>query len=281
MATSIAPQGTQQYRLVGTLPKVGIRPAIDGRRKGVRESLENQTMGMAKSVAQLIGENLRHACGQAVECVIADTCIGGVAEAARGGREVRPRGCRRLAHGHPLLVLRLGNHGHGSAARPRRSGASTAPSGPGPSIWPRCWPGTPRRACRPSASTAATCRTRATREIPDDVREKILRFVRAGLAAATLRGKSYLSLGNVSMGIAGSLVNHDFFEQYLGMRVETVDMVEFVRRIERKIYDEEEFRARLAWVKEHCQEGKDYNAPDNQLTAAEKERAGSCRSRWP
>jgi L-fucose isomerase len=108
--------------------------------------------------------------------------------------------------------------------------------------------------------------------VPDDVRQKILRFVRAGLAAATLRGKSYLSLGNISMGIAGSLLNHDFFEQYLGMRVETVDMVEFVRRIERKIFDENEFRCAMAWVKEHCKEGKDYNTPENRLSAAETER---------
>ena len=97
-----------------------------------------------------------------------------------------------------------------------------------------------------------------------------------------MRGKSYLSLGNVSMGIAGSLVNHDFFEQYLGMRVETVDMVEFVRRIERKIYDEDEFQRALAWVKAHCKEGKDYNAPDSRFSAAEKRAGlGVVASRWP
>ncbi|MCY2986606.1 MAG: L-fucose isomerase, partial [Planctomycetota bacterium] len=109
--------------------------------------------------------------------------------------------------------------------------------------------------------------------IPDDVRQKLLRFVRGGLAVATLRGKSYLSLGNISMGIAGSLVNHDFFEQYLGMRVETVDLVEFVRRIERKVYDEAEFQRASVWVKTHCREGKDYNSPESRFSAAEKERA--------
>ena len=109
-------------------------------------------------------------------------------------------------------------------------------------------------------------------EIPADVRGKLLGFVRAGLAAATLRGKSYLSLGNVSMGIAGSLVNHDFFERYLGMRVETVDMVEFVRRIERKIVDQAEYQRAIAWTKTHCKEGKDYNSAASQFSAAEKER---------
>jgi L-fucose isomerase len=109
-------------------------------------------------------------------------------------------------------------------------------------------------------------------EIPADVREKILRFVRAGLAVASIRGKSYLSLGNVSMGIAGSAVNSDFFERYLGMRVEAVDMVELVRRVEREIYDGAELDRALAWVKARCKEGQDYNSPENQLSPADKQR---------
>ena len=119
---------------------------------------------------------------------------------------------------------------------------------------------------------AATCKNMTTPEIPADVREKILRFVRAGVAAAAMRGKSYLSLGNVSMGIAGSLVDHGFFERFLGMRVETVDMVEFVRRIERNIFDPVEFDRAMAWTKANCREGKDYNSPENTFSAAEKER---------
>ena len=63
-------------------PKIGIRPAIDGRLGGVRESLEVQTMNLARSVARLIGERLRYPNGKAVQCVLADRCIGGVAEAA-------------------------------------------------------------------------------------------------------------------------------------------------------------------------------------------------------
>ena len=126
-------------------------------------------------------------------------------------------------------------------SRPRRSGASTAPSGRAPSTWRRSSRRTPRRGCRRSGSTGATCRTRATAAIPADVQEKILRFARAGLAAAIMRGKSYLSLGGVSMGIAGSIVDQPFFEQYLGMRVETVDMSEFIRRMEEGIFDPDEF----------------------------------------
>ncbi|HHI68279.1 MAG TPA: L-fucose isomerase, partial [Planctomycetes bacterium] len=108
--------------------------------------------------------------------------------------------------------------------------------------------------------------------IPGDVREKILRFTRAGLAAAYMRGKSYLSLGAVSMGIAGSIVDPDFFEHYLGIRVENVDMTELVRRIEEEIYDKEEFRKALSWVKEYCPEGKDYNPPEKRLSPGEKEK---------
>ena len=231
-------------RLQGSLPKIGIRPAIDGRRRGVRESLEGQTMGMAKSVAELITRSIRHPCGLPVECVIADTCIGGVAEAARDRGEVPPRRGGRFHHGHSLLVLRRGNHGHGSARRPRPSGASTARSGPGPCTLPPCWPPMPRRACPRSGSTAATCRTPADTKIPADVQEKLLQFARAGLAAASMRGTSYLAMGAVSMGIAGSIVDPRFLESWLGMRYEMIDMSEFTRRIDEKIYDPGRVHAR-------------------------------------
>ena len=210
---------------IGSWPKIGIRPAIDGRRK---------------RRARIAGRPDHGAWPRASPSFLSDTpapsrrLAGRVrhrrhlhrrrGRSRRLRREVRPRGRRRLADRHALLVLRLRNDGHGPAHARRPSGASTAPSGPARSIWRRCWPATTRRACPPSASTAATCRTPAIRTFPPTCSEKLLRFARAGLAVATMRGKSYLSLGGVSMGIAGSIVNQTFFEDYLGMRVECVDM---------------------------------------------------------
>ena len=63
-------------------PKIGIRPTIDGRQGGVRESLEDKTMNLAKAVAELISSNLKNGDGSPVECVIADSTIGRVAESA-------------------------------------------------------------------------------------------------------------------------------------------------------------------------------------------------------
>lgn len=245
-------------RLVGDMPKIGIRPTIDGRRKGVRESLEKTTMNMAKSVAKLIESTLRHSNGLPVECVIADRCIGGVAEAAMAAEKFRKEGV-----GVSLTVTPCWCYG-----------SETMDMNPGvpKAIWG--FNGTER----PGAVYLAAVSAAHTQKglpaftiygrdvqnigdsvIPDDVQEKILSFVKAGLAVASIRGKSYLSVGGVSMGIAGSIVNQDFFEDSLGMRVECVDMTEVARRIEEKIYDEDEFTHALAWVKKNCPEGKDYN----------------------
>ena len=257
-------------RLVGGLPKVGIRPAIDGRRKGVRESLEEQTMGMAKGVARLISENLRHPCGAAVECVLADTCIGGVAEAARAAEKFAREGV-----GVSLTVSPCWCYGSETMDMdplyPKAVWGFNGTERPGAVYLAAVLAGHSQKGLPAFGIYGRDVQDKDTSELPADVREKILRFARAGLAAATLRGKSYLSLGNVSMGIAGSLVNHDFFEQYLGMRVETVDMVELVRRVDRKIYDEAEFQRALAWTRAHCKEGKDYNSAENRLSAAEKD----------
>jgi L-fucose isomerase len=245
-------------RLIGELPKVGIRPAIDGRRKGVRESLEKTTMAMAQSVAGMISSSLRHANGSRVECVIADSCVGGVAEAAMAAEKFRKAGV-----GVSLTVTPCWCYG-----------SETMDMEPG--IPKAIWgfngterPGAVYLAAVSAAHTqkglpAFTIYGRDVQDIgdtriPDDVREKVLRFVKAGLAVATVRGKSYLSIGGVSMGIAGSIVNQDFFEDYLDLRVECVDMTELVRRTEEKIYDPEEFKRALQWVKQHCPEGKDYN----------------------
>ena len=240
MATPVGATAAYQNRLVGTLPKVGIRPAIDGRRKGVRESLENQTMGLAWTVARLISERLRHPCGAAVECVIADTCIGGVAEAARTAEQFA-----RAGVGVSLTVSPCWCYGSETMDMdpllPKAVWGFNGTERPGAVYLAAVLAGHTQKGLPAFGIYGRDVQDQDASEIPADVRAKILRFVRAGLAAATLRGKSYLSLGNVSMGIAGSLVNHDFFERYLGMRVETVDMVELVRRIERKVYDQSEF----------------------------------------
>lgn len=245
-------------RLVGDMPKVGIRPTIDGRRKGVRESLEKTTMNMAKSVAKLIESTLRHSNGLPVECVVADRCIGGVAEAAMAAEKFRKEGV-----GVSLTVTPCWCYGSETMDM-------------NPDVPKAIWgfngterPGAVYLAAVSAAHTqkglpAFTIYGRDVQNIgdsviPDDVQEKILSFVKAGLVVATMRGKSYLSVGGVSMGIAGSIVNQDFFEDSLGMRVECVDMTEVARRIEEKIYDEEEFTRALAWVKANCPEGKDYN----------------------
>ena len=259
-------------RLVGSLPKVGIRPAIDGRRKGVRESLEAQTMGMARAVAKLIESELRHACGEPVECVIADTCIGGVAEAARAAEKFTREGV-----GVSLTVTPCWCYGSETMdmapTMPKAVWGFNGTERPGAVYLAAVLAGHSQKGLPAFGIYGRDVQDAGDGEIPGDVREKILRFVRAGLAVAAMRGKSYLSLGNVSMGIAGSLVNHDFFEQYLGMRVETVDMVEFVRRVERGIYDAEELERAMAWTKKHCHEGEDQNTPENCFTPAEKENA--------
>ncbi len=251
------------------LPKIGIRPTIDGRLGGVRESIEGQTMNMAKSVVSFISENIRYPNGQAVECVIADTCIGGVAEAAKAAEKFK-----RENVGVSLTVTPCWCYG-----------SETMDMDPGipKAIWG--FNGTERPGAVYLAATLAAhnqkglpafgiygheVQDKDDNSIPGDVQEKLLRFVKAGLAVALMRGKSYLAMGGVSMGIAGSIVDHNFFENYLGMRVETIDMSEFIRRIDEKIYDEEEFNRALSWVKKNCPEGKDYNPPEIQSSAEKK-----------
>jgi L-fucose isomerase len=245
-------------RLLGALPKVGIRPVIDGRRQGVRESLEDQTMIMAQSAAQLITNNLRHPNGKEVECVIADNTIGGVAEAAECAEKfkqervgvsltVTPCWCygTEVMDSDPLIPKAV--WGFNGTERPGAVYLSAALAG-------YTQKGLPAFGIYGKHVQDANDNT-----IPDDVRYKILLFVKAGLAAAEMRGKSYLSLGSVSMGIAGSIVDPDFFQSYLGMRTEFVDMSEFTRRIDENIFDEDEFKEALRWTKENCIEGRDDN----------------------
>ncbi|MFX3650233.1 MAG: L-fucose isomerase [Paenibacillus sp.] len=260
----------QDYRYKQAFPKIGIRPTIDGRRKGVRESLEEQTMRMATSVAELLAAELRYPDGSAVECVVAETCIGGVAEAAAASELFS-----RSNVGVTITVTPCWCYG-------------TETMDMSPSIPTAIWgfngterPGAVYLAAVLSAHAqkgipafgiyGEDVQDGGDTTIPDDVREKLLRFSRAGLAAATLKGQAYLSIGSVSMGIAGSIVNDSFFQEYLGMRNEYVDMSELTRRIEEEIYDPEEYKLALAWVKENCSEGPDNNAAHLQTDRKRKE----------
>jgi len=260
-----------RYR--GALPKIGIRPTIDGRLGGVRESLETVTMDMAKAAAALISGSLRHPNGAAVECVIADSTIGGVAEAAACQDKFSRENVAVTLTVTPCWC-------YGSETMDMDSGTIKA-------VWG--FNGTDRPGAVYLAAVLAAHSQKGlpafgiygrdvqdlsdTGTIPADVQDKILRFAKAALAAAWMKGKSYLSVGAVSMGIAGSIVNPDFFQDYLGMRTEFVDMSELVRRFEEKIYSDAEFRNALAWVKDNCAEGPDINAPEVQHSRDRKDKA--------
>ncbi|GAB6461970.1 L-fucose isomerase [Bacillus pacificus] len=260
---------TVHNRFYNTLPKIGIRPTIDGRRNGVRESLEDMTMNLAKSVANLLTENLRHYNGEAVECVIADTCIGGVAEAAKAAEKFAIEGV-----GVSITVTPCWCYGSETM--------DTNPDIP-KAVWG--FNGTERPGAVYLAAVLAAHNQKgipafgiygkdvqdlSDTSIPEDVQGKLLQFAKSGLVVATLKGKSYLSMGSVSMGIAGSTVNPEFFQDYLGMRNEYIDMTEFVRRIDEEIYDKEEYERALNWVKEYCPEGPDNNAEEMQRSREQK-----------
>jgi L-fucose isomerase len=259
-----------QNRLVGDMPKIGIRPTIDGRLGGVRESLEGQTMALAQAVAEFLSENMRHANGLPVECVIADTSIGGVAEAARTAEKFAKAGV-----GVSLTVTPCWCYGSETMDMdpyiPKAVWGFNGTERPGAVYLAAVLAGHNQKGLPAFSIYGRDVQDAGDRSIPPDVQEKLLQFARAGLAVARVRGKSYLSMGAVSMGIAGSIVDPSFFESYLGMRVESVDMAEFARRIEEGIYDAEEFERALAWVKEKCPEGKDHNPPAQQRSREQKD----------
>ena len=241
-------------------PKIGIRPTIDGRQGGVREALEDKTMALAHAVAELISTNLRNGDGSPVECVIADTTIGRVAEAAACQEKFEREGV-----GATISVTSCWCYG-----------SETMDMHP---HWPKAvwgFNGTERPGAVYLAAVLAAHAQKglpafgiyghdvqdlSDNTIPADAAEKILRWARAAQAMATMRGKSYLSLGNTCMGIAGSIVDADFLQNYLGMRTEYVELVEILRRVDFGIYDHEEFERAMAWVEKYCKanEGHDYN----------------------
>ena len=262
-----------ETRLIGSYPVIGIRPTIDGRRGKikVRESLEDQTINMAKSAAKLIEENVFYSSGEHVKVIIADTTIGRVAEAAACEDKFKKAGVDITLTVTPCWCY----------------GAETMDMNPLTikAVWG--FNGTERPGAVYLASVLATHAQKGLpafgiyghevqeaddTTIPQDVQEKILRFARAAVAVATMRGKSYLQIGSVTMGIGGSIISPEFFEEYLGMRVESVDEVEIIRRMEKGIYDEKEYQKALKWVKEKCKPDFDKNPKEMQKSAAEKEK---------
>lgn len=243
-------------RFQGEWPKIGIRPTIDGRMGGVRESLENQTMNMAKSVVDLLTSTLRYPDGSPVQCVIADSTIGRVAESAACAEKFRREGV-----GITISVTPCWCYGSETMdMEPHTIKAVWGFNGterPGAVYLAAVLAGHAQKGLPAFGIYGHDVQDGGTTEIPMDVRQKLLRFAKAALVVATMRGKSYLSIGSVCMGIAGSVVNTDFFEDYLGMRCESVDEVEIIRRMTEGIYDKEEYESALAWAKTHCKEGKD------------------------
>ncbi len=242
-----------------TYPKIGIRPIIDGRRGGIRESLEETTMNLAKSVAKLYSETLKYPDGSPVQCVIADTCIGGVKEAALCAEKFERENVGLSVSVTPCWA-------YGSETMDMNPNIPKA-------IWG--FNGTERPGAVYLAATLAAHTQKGLpafgiygrhvqdvgdTTIPEDVKEKLIRFAKAGLAVAIMKGKSYLAIGSVSMGIGGSMVNPDFLQDYLGMRTEYVDSSEIFRRIQLGIYDKEEYKKALEWTRKNCKEGEDFNA---------------------
>lgn len=258
------------YRWNQEFPKIGIRPTIDGRRKGVRESLEDQTMNMAKAVAALLSETLKYPNGEPVECVIADTCIGGVAEAAAAADKFTKSGV-----GVSITVTPCWCYGTETMdmdpSTPKAIWGFNGTERPGAVYLAAVLSGHAQKGIPAFGIYGKDVQDAGTTDIPQDVHEKLIRFAKAGLAAAYMKGKSYLSIGSVSMGIAGSIVNEELFQNYLGMRNEYVDMSELVRRIDEEIFDPEEYQLALNWVKENCTEGPDKNPPEIQTSRAKKD----------
>jgi L-fucose/D-arabinose isomerase len=257
--------------LKGRLPKIGIRPTIDGRRNGVREALEGQTMRMAKSAADFLSKNLKHSNGMGVECVIADTTIGGVAESAMAGEKFEREGV-----GLSLTVTPSWCYGAETMDMnpytPKAVWGFNGTERPGAVYLAAVLAAYSQKGLPAFGIYGKDVQDAGDTIIPEDVKKKLLQFAKAGLSVAAMKGKSYLSLGSVSMGIVGSIVDPAFFEDYLGMRCEYVDMCEFVRRIDEEIYDKKEYIKALEWVKKNCREGKDNNPAKIQRTRQQKDK---------
>ena len=251
-------------------PTIGIRPIIDGRRFGVRESLEEKTMQMAKMAKELIESEIRYPDGTPMKCVISDCTIGGGEEAARCAQQFATQNVCATLSVTPCWCY----------------GSETMDLDPSTikAVWG--FNGTERPGAVYLAAVMAAHNQRGLpafsiyghdvqdvtdSTIPCDVKEKILRFARCACAVGVMKNKAYVGIGSVSMGIMGSFCNPQFFQDYLGIRAEWVDMTEVLRRMKLEIYDHEEFERALAWTKAHCPEGFDKNPPEKKHTDAQKE----------
>lgn len=256
-----------------TYPKIGIRPTIDGRQGGVRESLEEKTMNLAGAVANLINSNLKNSDGSPVECVIADGTIGRVGESAACAEKFEREGV-----GSTITVTSCWCYGSETMDMnpyyPKAVWGFNGTERPGAVYLAAVLAAHAQKGLPAFGIYGSEIQDIDDNSIPDDVAEKILRFARAAQATATMRGKSYLSIGSVAMGIAGSIVNPDFFQKYLGMRNESVDSTEILRRIKEGIYDPDEFEKAMTWVEKYCKpnEGTDYNRPEKQKSREEKDK---------
>ncbi len=241
-------------------PKIGIRPIIDGRRGGIRESLEETTMNLAKNAAKLYTDTMKYPDGTPVECVIADTCIGGVKEAAICAEKFEKEGV-----GLSLSVTPCWCYGSETIDMtpniPKAIWGFNGTERPGAVYLSAALAVHNQKGLPAFGIYGKDVQEAGDTTIPEDVKEKLLRFARAGMAVAIMRGKSYLAIGTVSMGIGGSMVNPDFLQEYLGMRTEYVDSSEIIRRVQKKVYDKEEYQKALNWTQENCiiREGEDYN----------------------
>lgn len=253
-------------------PKVGIRPIIDARQGGVRESLEDQTMNMAKRAAALITEKLRYPDGSPVQCVLADSTIGRVPEAAACAEKFEKEGV-----GLTLSVTPCWAYGTETIDLnpyyPKAIWGFNGTERPGAVYLAAALAGHAQKGVPAFGIYGQNVQDNTDTSIPADVEEKILRFVKAGLAVATMKGKSYLGIGGQCMGIAGSVVDPDFFQDYLGIRTEAVDEVEILRRVDKGIYDPEEFKKAMDWTSTYCkvQEGADTNKPELAVSREQKD----------
>lgn len=255
-----------------TYPKIGIRPTIDARQDGVRESLEETTMNLTKAVAQLISSTLKNPDGSPVECVIADTTIGRVAETAACAEKFEREGV-----GSSITVTSCWCYGAETMDMhphyPKAVWGFNGTERPGAVYLAAVLAGHAQKGLPAFGIYGHNVQDAGDTEIPADVAQKLLRFARSAQAVAIMRGKSYLSIGNVSMGIAGSILDPDFFQEYLGMRNEAVESIEILRRIEEGIYDKEEFTRAMEWTKKYCMpnEGTDYNPENKKKSRAQKD----------
>jgi len=252
--------------------KIGIRPVIDGRegKLGIREGLEAQTMGMATAAKALVETHVKDRFGRRVECVIADTTIGGVAEAAACQEKFDREGvCATLTvtpcwcYGSETMDM--------DKSTPKAVWGFNGTERPGAVYLAAVLAAHAQKGIPAFAIYGHEVQDASDTSVPEDVREKILLFARSAVAMGQMKGKSYLSVGNVAMGIAGSIVNPDFFEKYLGMRCEYKDMTEIIRRVDQGIYDPEEFQKAIAWTRRHCAEGEDLYNGANGRTRAQKD----------